>query len=271
MFSRFRQRQFSTVLAAAVVIVSTILSAPSAFARGADKYVALGDSYSAGNGANSTNLDKDCNRNTFAYPYLAAQQRPNTELHFVACSGAKTDDVIKDQVKALDASTKLVSITIGGNDIGFSNLMLNCTLEWSPNCKSAVEESRNKIHNELPGKLDNAYKAIKSGAPNATQVAVLGYPRLVGDNLSCPAAGGINKEEAGWLNGLVDDLDKVVDDRASAAGFHYQSSISSFTGHDMCAAEPWVNGRALNIKDMYHPTRAGYQNGFLPEVRKVIG
>ena len=70
----------------------------------AEKYVALGDSYSAGNGANSTNLNSSCNRNTYAYPYLISQQRPNTALTFVACAGAQTPDIINNQVNSVTAT-----------------------------------------------------------------------------------------------------------------------------------------------------------------------
>ena len=71
----------------------------------AAKYVALGDSYSAGNGANSKNLDSGCNRNTYAYPYLISQQRPNTALTFVACAGAQTPDIINNQVNSVTSDT----------------------------------------------------------------------------------------------------------------------------------------------------------------------
>jgi hypothetical protein len=49
-----------------------------------------------------TNLDSSCNRNTYAYPYLVSQQRPNTQLTFVACSGAVTGDVTGKQVPYAD-------------------------------------------------------------------------------------------------------------------------------------------------------------------------
>ena len=73
-----RFRRITAPILGALLIVLSLTG--SAFA--ADKYVALGDSYSAGNGANSTNLNAACNRNTYAYPYLVSQQRPNTQLTF---------------------------------------------------------------------------------------------------------------------------------------------------------------------------------------------
>ena len=128
-----------------------------------DRYVALGDSYSAGNGAFSTNLDWGCGRNTYAYPYLVASERPNTSLTFVACQGAVTEDVINNQVPQLGADTDYVSITVGGNDVGFANLIINCAGSWSWNCGNAVNDAKDKIRNELPAKLDRTYAAKTYG------------------------------------------------------------------------------------------------------------
>jgi len=265
-----------TALAAAAAAVLAISptaahgAKPSATTTTADQYVALGDSYSAGNGAFSTNLDYSCNRNTYAYPYLVAQQRPNTALTFVACSGAKTTDVVNKQVSSLSASTDIVSITIGGNDVGFANLLVNC-IGWSDaQCKTAVDSTNSQIANQLPGALDSAYATIRKDAPNA-RVVVLGYPRMFGASFGCAAAAGVDATKVGWLNGVADNLDATIGDRARAAGFSYQSSIAGFTGHDVCAGDPWVNGSSWSLGDSWHPTRSGYANGFAPELRAVIG
>ena len=77
------------------VFLLVLAFAGTAFA--ADKYVALGDSYSSGTGTRSYTLDSTCQRGIYAYPYLVAQARPNTSLTFVACSGAQTADVLNNQ------------------------------------------------------------------------------------------------------------------------------------------------------------------------------
>ena len=71
----------------------------------ADNYVALGDSYSSGTGTRDYSLNSGCQRGPFAYPALIKADRPNTTLTFVACSGAKTGDVLANQVSSLNAST----------------------------------------------------------------------------------------------------------------------------------------------------------------------
>ena len=112
--------------AAVLCIALFALAAPSA--ASADNYVALGDSYSSGVGTNSYSLSSSCLRGVYAYPYVVSQQRPNTSLNFVACSGATTTSLMSSQIQAVNASTNVVTVTIGGNDIGFSSLILQCTL-----------------------------------------------------------------------------------------------------------------------------------------------
>jgi lysophospholipase L1-like esterase len=237
----------------------------SAFA--ADKYVALGDSYSAGNGANSTNLDSGCNRNTYAYPYLISQQRANTALTFVACSGAVTGDVINGQVNSVTSDTKIVTITIGGNDIGFTNLILACT---TLGCSSQIAASDAKITNELPAKLNSTYAAIKAKAPTA-KVVVLGYANPFA-NRTCLAATGVSLSEEASLTTLIGHLDSTIKARALAYGFSYADVNPAWTGHDICASNPFTNGLTLfHTADSYHPTRNGYANGDTPAVRAIIG
>lgn len=259
-------------LRSALALTAFALATPqlSADAVAPDEYAALGDSYSAGNGAFSTNLDFGCGRNTYAYPAVVAQARPNTHLTFVACQGAVTDDVVNTQANSLTADTDYVSITIGGNDVGFAELIFNCAGSFSFNCGNAVNQTKAKITNELPAKLDRAYAAIRAKAPNAA-VVVLGYPRLFGSKLTCAAANGISAQEAVWANEVADMLDSTVADRAAAAGFTYKSSIKTFANHDVCANTPYVNGKSWSVADGYHPTRIGYADGMAPAVRAVIG
>jgi lysophospholipase L1-like esterase len=256
-----------TALLGALLLAFLAFATPPAAAATPDQYVALGDSYSAGNGAASANLSILCGRNTYSYPYLVAARRPNTALNFVACQGAVTTDVTNSQAMALNSSTKLVTITIGGNDIGFANLVISCTLT---NCASAIASANSQIANQLPAKLDATYSAIRTKAPNA-RVVVLGYPRPFA-NRTCSAAVGASLSEESGLNGLVDNLDAVIAARASAAGFTYANPNSYWAGHDVCAATPYTNGYVPLIPtDSYHPTRAGYANGYAPLVRSIIG
>ncbi|MBR7679350.1 lipase, partial [Streptomyces daliensis] len=86
--------------------------------------VALGDSYSSGVGAGDYDPDSgDCKRSANAYPQLWSAANAPSSFDFVACSGATTDDVLSGQLDALSDATGVVSISIGGNDVGFADTM----------------------------------------------------------------------------------------------------------------------------------------------------
>ena len=253
------------LVALAVCLVSLAFTATAM----ADNYVALGDSYSSGNGTNSYGLSSSCSRGIYAYPYLTFQQRPNTALTFVACGGATTSDVINSQVNSLSAATNEVSITIGGNDIGFANLIVNCTLA---NCLTALANANTNIQNTLPAKLDNAYNAIRAKAPNA-RVTVLGYPQLMQGRTCALRAPGISSSEATATDNTASLLDTTIRNRATAHGFVYKSAITQFSGHGVCASSPWLNGLNLfsDTSGSFHPNRTGHASGYLPLLRQVIG
>src|SRR5215218_11263323 len=131
-------------------------------AVGADRYVALGDSFSSGVGTGSYTLSTSCKRSVYAYPYLLSQQRTNTSLTFVACSGATTNDLLGSQISALDtAPTNIVTVTIGGNDIGFAGLIYQCTVA---DCSAALDSTRLSLEGTLGARLDSVYAAVQGRA-----------------------------------------------------------------------------------------------------------
>ncbi|MFH8369681.1 SGNH/GDSL hydrolase family protein [Streptomyces sp. NPDC018031] len=264
-------RRVLPAVALAVTSVLTLAPAPSASAAEPDDYVALGDSYSSGNGTFAPDANLFCYRSTRAYPELVARARPDTRLTFAACQGATTDDIVETQRTSLSPDTDYVSLTIGGNDIGFAGLIASCLSGTDAACATAIEEADRKVDRELPAKLDRAYAAVSAGAPNARAVVVLGYARFFGPDVSCPAAGGTSPDLAARLNRLTDDLDAAIRDRATAAGFTYRDSTAAFTGHDVCAAAPYLNGSSVSVADGWHPTRAGHADGLAPLVRQIVG
>jgi lysophospholipase L1-like esterase len=261
-------KRFTRGIAPILGVLLLLLSLSAASAVAADKYVALGDSYSAGNGANSTNLNSSCNRNTYAYPYLLSQQK-GYALTFVACSGAVTGDVINSQVNSITSDTKLVTITIGGNDIGFTNLIIACT---TLGCSSQIASSQNQINTQLPAKLDATYNAIRAKSATA-QVVVLGYGRpFASPPRTCLAATGVSSSEETSLTTLVDSLNTTIKTRALAHGFSYADVNPYWAGHDVCASNPFTNGLTIfHTADSYHPTRNGYASGDVPAIRAIVG
>ena len=159
---------------------------PSAITGG---YVALGDSYSSGVGAGSyTSASGSCDRSTNAYSALWNNAHHPSSYVSVACSGAKTTDVNANQLSALSSATGLVSITIGGNDVGFSNIMQTCVLGHRQRLRRPRSTPpRPRPGPQLPGLLNTTYNNIRSHAPNA-QVVVLDYPVFYHLNVSSASA-----------------------------------------------------------------------------------
>ena len=233
--------------------------AAAAPAATADNYVALGDSYSSGVGTGSYTLDAACKRSVYAYPYLYTQKHPGTSLSFVACSGAKTSDLLTKQIQAVTSATTLVTMTIGGNDIGFANLIYQCTVA---DCSAALDSTAASLEATLDVPLDQVFNAVKTAAPNA-KIVVLGYPRVF-SNTSCLGTLGISSTERTKANALADALDTEIAGRASADGVTYVRAIGAFTGHAVCSFSPYLNGLNLfNTGESYHPTRSGQSSGYL--------
>ncbi|MFJ5229687.1 SGNH/GDSL hydrolase family protein [Kitasatospora sp. NPDC088391] len=257
-----RVRAASVALVATVLSVTTLAAATEANAAGV-RYAALGDSYSAGVGSGSYTSDSgSCSRSTKAYPYLWSAAHAPTAFSFVACSGAKTDDVIANQLGVLNTSTTLVSITIGGNDAGFASTMQTCVLSSDSACLSAVDSAKSYATNTLPGKLANVYGQIKSKAPNA-HVVVLGYPHLYKVPGSCIF--GISDTKRTAINSAADTLDTVIAKQVANAGFTFKDVRPVFAEHEICgSSSQWLNSTTLPISDSYHPNSSGQAYGYLP-------
>lgn len=251
------------------LLAALALGALGAASAQADSYVALGDSYSSGTGTRDYSYDSACQRGPYAYPALIDADRPNTTLTFKACSGAKTGDVLANQVQALSAGTTIVTITIGGNDAGFSSVITQCALPWPFSCDGDITTAQNYIRNTLPAKLDSVYSAIRSRAPSAT-VVVLGYPRLF-MGVDCNAGTFFSSSELTKLNTTADILRDTTKARAQAAAFTFKDAIPAFTGHAVCSSTEWLNGLSNPVGDSYHPNRNGHKLGYEPLVRAVIG
>jgi lysophospholipase L1-like esterase len=252
----------------AVIGFAFLCLAPVAGAT--DRYVALGDSFSSGVGTGSYSLSSACKRSVYAYPYLLSQQRPGTSLSFVACSGATTADLLSTQLGALDAApTSIVTLTIGGNDIGFANLIYQCTIA---DCSAALDSTRLSLEATLGSRLDSVYAAVQGRAAPGAKIVVLGYPHEFGSS-SCLGSFGVSATERTKANQLADALDSTIATHVGRfPGITYASAIATFASHAVCSSAPWLNGLNLfNTSESYHPTKSGNSLGYLPLVRLTTG
>jgi lysophospholipase L1-like esterase len=259
----------AAALAVAGAVVAAIAPVQAAQAAGSS-YVALGDSYSAGNGTGSTIDDgTDCERSTLAYPSLLAAQN-GWSLDFRACSGATIPDVQGSQLSALGTGTSYVTISIGGNDAGFADVLTECALPaWASDCDGAIDGAVAYIDDTLPGTLSALYDQIAADAPNA-DVAVVGYPRIfMGED--CNAATFFSPEEEQRLNDTADLINSTISAQASSHGFAFANPTSAFIGHAVCDDPEWINGLSSPISDSYHPNATGHASGYAPIVGAALG
>lgn len=250
---------------ALLAIVALASAAPGA-ALGRAHYVALGDSYSSGTGTGNY-FDRKCLRSEQAYPAVVARARGDLDLVFEACSGATTDDLLREQLDGLTADTRWVTVTIGGNDIGFADIVVACaSASLAGNCEEKIAEGERKAREELPAKLDRTYRAIRQRAPHA-RVLVLGYPRLFQDRgrpPNCTGGALFTPERIERLNRGAEMLRDLIRSRVEAAGpgFYFLDAILVFEGHEVCSPNPWINGVMTEIVSSYHPNRFGHFSGY---------
>jgi lysophospholipase L1-like esterase len=257
------------VVSSAVIVVSAGLAgvaaaAPAAGAASAVNYVALGDSYSSGLGAgNYVSSSGSCDRSTDAYPEQWAGANSPATFTSVACAGATTADVLSSQVSALSTSTTLVSITIGGNDAGFSSVMETCVLLPTSSCLSAVATAEAFMASQLPARLDQTLQTIAADAPNA-KVVVLGYPDLY-DLSKSSSCVGLSTSDRTALNQGANDLDAAIQAAALANHDTFADVRGQFAGHEICDSDSWLHSVDIfAISSSYHPTAAGQELGYQP-------
>jgi len=250
--------------ASALCLGASALAVPPGHAA-TPSYVALGDSYSSGVGTRTyINDGTTCKRSVYAYPSLIAAARAFS-LNFRACSGATVADVTKAQLSALSASTAYVTISVGGNDAGFSGVITTCAQpSWLSNCNGAINQAQSYINDTLPASVLKLYSSIRSKAPNA-KVVVAGYPRIFNGE-DCHPLTWFSPSEETRLNQTANLLNARLRAAAVTAGFTWANPTSAFVGHAVCDSPPWLNGLTNPVNESFHPNRTGHSSGYTPLV-----
>ena len=168
----------------------------------------------------------------------------------------------------MSASTTLVTISIGGNDAGFTDVITTCTFGSDEDCVNRTDTAKAYAQNTLPGLLDGVYAQIRSRAPSA-KVVVLGYPRIYQVPGSCNV--GLGDTKRAVINSASDVLATVIAGRAGAKAFTYQDVRSAFAGHGICSGDWWLNSLSFPVDESYHPNKNGQKLGYLPALTAVTG
>jgi lysophospholipase L1-like esterase len=244
-------------------------------------YVALGDSYTSGIGAGNISVSPlypvdpqnplPCFQATPGYPDVLDARNDVKLTVNAACSGW-TAAMVPLQVQVasaaglLNAETDVVTITAGGNDVNFLNVLQACLLHPLKDCKAAVKAAEAVAKNEVLPALTNAYAAIRAKAPNAKIVAV-GYPHLFSPEF--PGSTVLADKAAKEFNKGTDTLNKIIEKAAKKSpGTVYVDVTDEFDGHGVGSPDSWFVLNPANPLDgvSFHPTATGYAKGYYPAV-----
>lgn len=258
-----------------------------AFVSPPTPYVALGDSYSSGTGTfNYYPESGNCYRSGYSYPLYVADQLNLGVPLFAACHGAQTADFYNQnpntgepaQISHLSEDTEVVTLTIGGNDAGFGEVLDECVHRaghqgFGCSSDSSLVTALSERFDALEGTIvANApddrtivpllqlYEGINILAPNA-EIYVGGYPQLFGSSIAdyepdsnapgsayCPVTLGatVSYDDAQWLNQMADELNGIIADAVEAAqneGIDITFVPAAlFSGYGLCDTySPWIN------------------------------
>jgi lysophospholipase L1-like esterase len=271
-------------LAAGSLLVGVTAGAASASGPGptgtGPRYVALGDSYTAGPLIpDLTGAPAGCARSTGNYPHLVAAAAGAASFTDVSCQGADTTNLTRPepvplgtnppQDDALSPATTLVTLQIGGNDINFINIVINCTVlsftdPFGSPCKDhytsgGTDQLKAAIDATAP-KVAADLRDIHARAPNA-RVLVVGYPVILpasGDG--CWPAVPIASGDVPYLRGVEKELNAMLAAEAAANNATFVNTYTASIGHDACqpTGVKWVEGLIpTSPAAPFHPNALG--------------
>jgi lysophospholipase L1-like esterase len=244
---------------AVALLLVPVLVVPARAEAAAGRYVALGDSFTAGPLIPLPyGSPLGCLRSDHNYPALVARSLAPDTFVDVSCSGADTGDMTSPQevtlgtnppqFNALTEDTTLVSVGIGGNDIGYSGIFDTCAdlsfdNPFGTPCKKHYGNELDQRISATAPKIAAVLQEIHQRAPNA-QVLVVGYPRLLPEGRGCWPVVPVAWGDVPFLDGVERSLNAMLADQAGQHGARFVDAYQGGNGHDMCAApsRKWVEG-----------------------------
>ncbi len=274
-----------------------------------DSYISGEGAYNYLQGTDTPN--NSCHVSILSYPYLLARDLSYNSFHSVACSGATIEDITnsagsyrgqanpktekqkrpKDEIQSvknnfsagyidqLDFVTtyqpQVITLSVGGNDVGFKDVLENCVAFWNIGTCYANYEDRLELVRQVNARFANlvsTYQTLKNNSPPDTRIYIIGYPQIVKPGGNCGFNVQLNADEVVFAQQFTDYLDGVIQQAAAKAGVFYVDTQNAFNGHRLCEAKPGefaVNGLTKGSdypqflggplgNESYHPTPLGY-------------
>ena len=192
-----------------------------------NRYVALGDSFSAGPGASNTpvpgnNVDGgDCFRTIGGWPQQLNNVIQAGQFEFSACTGLNTTQIRTQQVTAVNSlfgTPDLVTITTGGNDDNsFANVVKTCPYfygrfgDTSGGCSGALDAAHNTVNSDgFRNNINATVDAIRQSLAPHGVLMLMGYPRLYNDATTIGGDCWLIRARRRDINQLVTDLNNVL-------------------------------------------------------------
>jgi lysophospholipase L1-like esterase len=264
------------LLLASVLAVFALL-APAALAA-PPSYVALGDSYTAGPVIPLQIPPYGCLKSDHNYPHLAAPDLGLPAFRDASCSGAETSDMTHaqnvdpgpnpPQFASLDANTRIVSIQIGGNDIGFSEIVKNCTstTPYGHPCQDRyVVNGDDQISDRIAAtapKVAAVLQGIHARSPKARVYLVNYLPILPETGNGCWPQVPVAYDDVPYLRAKEKELNAMLADQAAANNAVLVDAYIAGIGHDACQLpiDRWVEPAAPTTPAApLHPNLFGMQ------------
>lgn len=230
------------------------------------EYVALGSSFAAGFGLGPrvAGSPLHCFRSSGGYPVLLAG-RLGLRLVDMTCSGSTTAHILRGgqlflgpQMDALNSATRLVTITSGGNDVGYiadlmaaSGAMGHLGKWWH----GAIRPVSGRDYQSVTENLEKIIEGIRRRSPEA-EIAIISYPAVLPPGSTCPGL-GISAEQAQISRDVAMRLADATRLAAARASVRLIDLARLGEEHHACSNQPWVNDATPKNGGAFHPNADG--------------
>ncbi len=250
-------------------------------------YVAMGDSRAAA-GSPALTVDyqlNPCRRSDDNYPSLLRDKiHPRTFVN-LACVGAESahlryypqvrplgssdslgsssgslgslgsTTLIDPQLRHVPRNAQLVTVSMGGNDLGWSTMLSKCNIMVNPNCRlnPAQKARRAKGMQKMTLQSATTLRAVRARVPQA-QLFTVGIGGMFGSH-GCRGV-QLRSADSKWFRAMFDEANARLRKETEAVGGKF-IDISD-RGHDACSRQPWYYGRTAPPGEIpFHLNKAG--------------
>ncbi len=271
--------------ALAAVAAFALSPAGAATAPSYKEYVALGDSYTSSTGfsmlPDQTFVPLGCAQSVSDYPHQVAALLKVPTFRDASCGGATTSNFAgpqstqagtnSPQFDRITPTTDLITIGIGGNDIGLVGLAQECLQSTVASCKSAhvkngVDDVSAKIAATQP-KIEAAVAGARARAAKKARIILVNYLEAMPDNeQGCYPFVPVKPDDAAWFTQKYKEMNAMLARAAAATKAEVADTYTPTIGHNACTL-PNVRyvetftvislNPAVNIAAPLHPNQAG--------------